>query len=91
MSHSATSQFKNRKKSDQLAEQYIFKLIAHHFWPNKKHKNNALAELYISIYFSTHTIWPWPNKKLRKAATILCYLFGQAEPYFFGQIVRLPP
>jgi predicted phosphatase len=66
-----------------LAEQYIFLLIAHHFWPNKKHKNNALAELYISMYFSTHTIRPWPNKKLRKAATILCILFGQAEPYFF--------
>ncbi len=33
---------------------------------------------------------PWPNKKLRKAATILCSLFGQAESYFFGRIVRLP-
>jgi predicted phosphatase len=90
MSHSATSQFKNRKKSDQLAEQCIFFLITQHFWPNKKHKNKALAELYNSMYFSTHTIRPWPNKKLRKAATILCFLFGQAESYFFGRIVRLP-
>jgi hypothetical protein len=42
------------------------------------------------MYFSNHTIRPWPNKKLRKAATILCFLFGQAESYFFGRIVRLP-
>ena len=42
------------------------------------------------MYFSTHTIRPWPNKKLGKAATILRFLFGQAESYFFGRIVRLP-
>jgi hypothetical protein len=40
-----------------------------------------MEQLYISMYFSTHTIRPWPNKKLRKAATILCFLFGQAESY----------